>query len=189
MRFKSSSPASDSPLRQLLDRAKSGQEAAYTELYDLFFDRIYRFIYFRVGHKEVAEDVAEEVFIKAFKSLHSLQDSEKFEAWLYQIARNRIIDYYRSKKQIIPLEEVEHTLEYETNVVDVVDLEAQQKIFIKLLKELTDEQQMVIKLKFLEDLDNGQIAALIDKNEGAVRVIQHRAIARLKDLINTFTNH
>ncbi len=186
MHFKGSIP---DRLSGLIIAARQGEQAAYTELYDLFFEKIYRFIFFRVGHKEVAEDIAEDVFIKAFKSLGSLQQDKLFESWLYQIARNRIIDYYRSKKLVVPLEEVENTLEYETNVVDIVNLESQQKIFIKLLKELTPEQQSVIKMKFLEGLENDEIAAALEKNEGAVRVIQHRAIAKLKLLIEKFTNN
>jgi RNA polymerase sigma-70 factor, ECF subfamily len=171
-------------LMQLIASARAGSEQAFTELYDLYFEKIYRFIFFRVGHKEVAEDLTEDTFIKVFRSLPSLNQESSFESWLYQIARNKVIDYYRSKRQVVPLEEVENTLEYETNVIDIVNLENQQKIFIKLLKELTSEQQTVIKLKFLENLDNDKIAAIMNKNEGAIRVIQHRAITKLKDLIS-----
>jgi RNA polymerase sigma-70 factor (ECF subfamily) len=186
MHFKSSFT---DQLKGLLVQARSGNEAAFTQLYDLFFEKIYRFTFFRVGHKEVAEDLTEDVFIKAFSNLHSLQQDQVFESWLYQIARNRIIDYYRSKKQIVALDEVENTLEYETNVIDILNLESQQKIFIKILKELSAEQQMVIKLKFLEGLENDEIASLMEKNEGAIRVIQHRAIAKLKELISQVTDN
>ncbi len=176
-------------LKDLLLRAKAGQDEAIGQIYELFFEKIYRFTFYRVSHKEVAEDLTEEVFIKAFGSLHQLTDSTSFEGWLYQIARNKVIDYYRSKKLIVPLEAVENTLEYETNLIDLVDLQAQQKVFIRLLKELKPEQQIVIKLKFLENLDNSAIAELLHKNEGAIRVIQHRAIAKLKELIEKFNAH
>ena len=170
-------------IKALLADAKAGQEAAFSRLYDMFFDKMFRFVYYRVGHKEIAEDLTEEVFIRAFNNLSTLDDASSFESWLYQIARNRIIDYYRTKKQLLPLDDLENTLEYETNVIDVVNLELQQKTFVKLLKELSPEQQTVIKLKFFDDLSNSEIAALMDKNEGAIRVIQHRAIAKLKELI------
>lgn len=175
------------PLASLLSAARQGDQAAFGELYDLLFDKIYRFIFFRVGHKETAEDLAEDVFVKAFQGLSKLQKEAAFESWLYQIARNRITDYYRSKKLVVPLDEVENTLEYETNLVDVVNLETQQRIFVKLLKELTSEQQIVIKLKFLEGLENNEIASMLNKNEGAIRVIQHRAITKLKTLIERLT--
>jgi RNA polymerase sigma-70 factor (ECF subfamily) len=167
----------------LFARAKTGEEAAFGEIYNLFFKKIYRFIFFRVGHKEVAEDLAEEVFLKAFTKIASINESSAFEGWLYQIARNLVIDYYRQKKSTVALEEIENTLEYETNVVDVVNLQKQQKIFLKLLKELGAEQQVVIKLKFFEELENSEIAELLGKNEGAIRVIQHRAIIKLQELI------
>jgi RNA polymerase sigma-70 factor (ECF subfamily) len=167
----------------LFARAKKGEDAALGEIYNLFFKKIYRFIFFRVGHKEVAEDLAEEVFLKGFSKISSINESAALEGWLYQIARNLVIDYYRQKKSTVALEEIENTLEYETNVVDVVNLQEQQKIFLKLLKELGAEQQVVIKLKFFEELENSEIAELMGKNEGAVRVIQHRAIIKLQELI------
>jgi len=172
-------------LQEILLHAKSGKDEALAELYNHYFERIYRFIFYRVGHKEVAEDLTEEVFLKSFRNLKNLEQTGAFEGWLYQIARNQVIDYYRSKKTLVPLEEVENTLEYETNIIDVVNLKTEQKILVKVLKDLTPEQQMVIKLKFIEDLDNETIAHIMNKNEGAIRVIQHRAIAKLKELISS----
>lgn len=171
-------------LSEILTRAQAGKEEALTELYNHYFERIYKFIYYRVSHKEVAEDLTEEVFIKSFHGLKNLQQTEAFEGWLYQIARNSVIDYYRSKKNLVPLEDVENTLEYETNIVDIVNLQTEHTLLIKVLKDLTPEQQTVIKLKFFEDLDNSTIAKMMDKQEGAIRVIQHRAIAKLKELID-----
>src|SRR5580693_8433051 len=107
-------PLSDH-IKKLLSKAKSGEETAFSQLYDLYFEKIYRFTFFRVSHKEVAEDLTEDVFIKAFASLNALTQTASFEAWLYQIARRKVIDYYRSKRLQLPLDEVEHTLEYETN--------------------------------------------------------------------------
>ena len=169
-------------LENLLVKAKKGDQGAFGQLYTLYFEKIYRFIYYRVGHKEVAEDLAEEVFIKAHAKIATVSDST-FEAWLYQIARNRVIDYYREKKLTVALDGLENTLEYETNIIDIVNLKQQQKVFLKLLKELTTEQQIVIKLKFLEELTNAEISELLHKKEGAIRVIQHRAIAKLQELI------
>ncbi len=173
-------------LASLLDKAKQGHETAFGEIYNLYFKKIYRFIFYRVGHKEVAEDLAEELFLKAFGKIASISDNKAFEGWLYQIARNLVVDYYRQKKVTIALEEVENTLEYETNVVDVVNLEEQQRTLLKVLKELAPEQQIVIKLKFLEGLENGEIAELLHKSEGTIRVIQHRALIKLQELIRSF---
>lgn len=168
----------------LVKQARSGVEAAFSELYDRYFQKIYRFIYYRVGHKETAEDITEDVFVKAFQSLHGLKQDIVFEGWLYQIARNKVIDYYRSKKVSVSIDELENTLEYETNTIDALNLNFNQKILVQLLRDLTEEQQTVLRLKFFEELPNDEIALIMNKEEGAIRVIQHRAIAKLKILLD-----
>ncbi len=170
------------------DKAKHGDEAAFGHIYDLFYKKIYRFIYFRVSHKETAEDLAEEVFLKAFGRIGSVRNHEALEGWLYQIARNTVIDYYRAKKTTVALDDIENTLQYESAIIDILNLSQDQQLLMDAVKELGAEQQIVIKLKFLEELDNATIAELLDKTEGAVRVIQHRAIAKLQELIKTKLN-
>lgn len=177
---------SDDFLRSLILKAKAGEQAAFGQIYDHFFKKIYTFIYFRVGHKEVAEDLTEDVFLKAYSKIANISQEGSFESWIYQIARNRVTDYYREKKLVIALDEVENSLVYETNVIDIINLQKQQIIFLKLLKELGAEQQIVLKLKFLENLDNATIAELLHKNEGSIRVIQHRAIIKLQELIKKY---
>jgi RNA polymerase sigma-70 factor (ECF subfamily) len=169
-------------LSEIIALAQAGKQEALAEIYESYFLRVYRFVYYRVSHRETAEDLTEDTFIKAFAGIKNLQSSAAFEGWLFQIARNLVIDYYRKKKQLVPLDAVENTLEYDTNVVEIINLQIEQSILIKLLKELNDEQQSVIKMKFLEELDNSTIAKILNKTEGAIRVIQHRAIGKLKEL-------
>ncbi len=176
--------AENSEILNLIIKAKKGDAAAFTQIYNLYFKRIYQFIYFRVSHKETAEDLAEDVFLKVYGKLSSLDSHNSFEGWLYQIARNIVIDYYRQKQATVAFDDLENTLEYEKNIIDIVSLDQQQKVFLELLKQLAPEQQIVIKLKFLEDLQNSEIAEMLHKNEGAIRVIQFRAIAKLKELIS-----
>lgn len=171
-------------LETLLEHAKTGQDAAFSKLYELYFDKIFRFAFYRVSHKETAEDITEEVFIRAFTSISSLDKSSSFESWLYQIARNRIIDYYRSKKLLLPIDDLENTLEYETNVIDSVNLQFDQKVFLKVMRELPADQQTILRLKFFEDLTNAEISDITGKTEGSIRVLQHRAISKLKELID-----
>lgn len=176
------------PLRNIAEviaSAKTGKQEALADLYEAYFVRVYRFVYYRVSHRETAEDLTEDTFVKAFAGLMNLENTGAFEGWLFQIARNLVIDYYRKKKQMVPLDTVENTLEYDTNVVDIINLQIEQSILIKLLKELNEEQQSVVKMKFLEDLDNSTIAKVLNKTEGAIRVIQHRAIAKLKELFDS----
>ncbi len=168
--------------------AKQGSEQAFSQLYDAFFEKIYKFIYFRVNHKEIAEDLTEEVFIKSWTRIATVQ-AESFGGWLYSIAKNIIIDYYRQKKeQVVDLEGIENFLESDENLSEDANTVIERKMFLRLLKQLTPEQQIIIKLKFIEDLDNAEISELISKSEGAIRVIQHRAILRLQELIKEETD-
>ncbi len=183
------SPSKMEGFGEILDKAQQGDSGAFTEIYNLYFKKIYSFIYYRVSHKETAEDLAEEVFLKAFSKLSSISQSGAFDGWLYQIARNLVVDYYRAKHTTVPLEEIENSLEYESGIIDLVNLNQQQKILLKLLKHLTSEQQIVIKLKFFEDLTNSEIAQALQKNEGTIRVIQHRAILKLQELIKQLGNY
>lgn len=172
----------NSEFTELLKKAKNGDSEAFGKLYDLYFNKIYRFIYYRVSHKETAEDLAEEVFIKVHNKIKNLEAEGAFQAWLYQIARNLVIDHYRRQKSTVALEEVENIIEYESNIIDVLNLEAEQKSLLKILKQLSPEEQILLKMKFFEELDNTTIAALLNKSEGAIRIMQFRTLAKLKKL-------
>lgn len=173
-------------LENLLTKAKKGETAAFGEIYNLFFKRIYTFIYYRVSHKETAEDLTEEVFLKAYTKLSSVKAAKSLEAWLYQIARNLVVDYYRGKKEQFGLEAVENSLVYEDTVLDTLNFNHQQTIINQLLRNLPEDYQQVIRLKFFENLSNEIIAELTGKSEGAVRVIQFRAITKLKKLFEEY---
>ncbi len=177
--------ASQNPeLERLVARALRGEEAAFGQIYDLYFEKIYRFIFYRVNHKEAAEDLVAETFIRVWDKLPEIQGPSSFTPWLYQIARNLVIDYYRSRKTTVDLLELENVLVYEDSILDKTDFSFQQKLFLDALQKLPSVQQQVIKLKFLDELTNEEIAKILNKSEGAVRVIQHRAIAELKKLLN-----
>jgi len=173
----------DQVVAALVKKAKQGEEQAFGELYERYFERIYRFIYFRVNHKEIAEDLTEDVFVKAWSKIKHVKE-ESFGGWVYQIAKNRIIDYYRQSKETVDITEIENILESDENIIESTNLIIEQKTFLELLKKLTPEQQIIIKLKFIEDLDNSEISELISKSEGSIRVIQHRAIQRLQELLD-----
>jgi len=176
-------------LIELISKAKQGDQAAFAEIYNLYFKKIFGFIYFRVSHKEIAEDLAEDVFIKVHNKISGIQKESSFEGWLYQIARNAVIDYYREKKITVALEEVENILEYDANIIDTLSLSQDQAIALELLKQLSPEQQSVIKLKFFEQLENSEIAEILHKSEGAIRVLQHRAITKLQELVSKRINN
>ena len=174
----------DEDLKLILQKAQNGDQEAFGLIYNHFAEKIYRFIYFRVSHKEVAEDVLADTFVKGWQKINQINTPAALSAWLYQIAKNNIIDYYRVKKETVALEEVEQFLEDEVNPVDTVNLNIQQQKLLELLTILPDDQQQVIKYKFFEDLSNEEIAYVLGKTEGAIRVLQHRAIIKLKELVH-----
>lgn len=172
-------------LKSALEEAQSGNRQAFGLIYDHFSERLYKFIFFRIGHKEVAEDILSDTFVKGWMKIDQATSHKSLSAWLYQVAKNNIIDYYRIKKITVPLEEVENILEDAVNPVDLTDLSFDQKKLVELIRHLPKDQQEVIKYKFFEDLTNPEIAQILNKSEESIRVIQHRAILKLKELLHT----
>src|SRR3989344_7804810 len=148
----------EAELKIWLQKAQSGDQDAFGRIYDHFADKIYRFIYFRVGHKEVAEDVLSDTFVKSWQKINQINSPEALSGWLYQIAKHNIIDYYRLKKELVPLGEVEEFLEDEVNPVDSINANMGQKRILDVLTQLSSDQQEVVKYKFFEDMTNEEIA-------------------------------
>ena len=167
---------------RLVSLARTGDQQAFSDLYEIHFERIYRFAYFRVGHKETAEDICEEVFVKAYGSIKGLKSDSAFIGWLFRICQNLVIDYYRKKKEQIGLEDLEHTLAYESNLLEAAHLQMEQKRLLVAIKKLPVDHQRILYLKFFEQLNNDEIAAILNKKEPAIRVAQHRAINKLKEV-------
>src|SRR6186997_2352002 len=101
----------EAELKLIFQKAQNGDTEAFARLYDEFAEKLFRFIFFRVGHKEVAEDVLADTFVKAWQKLNQVHSPEALSGWLYQIAKNNIIDYYRIKKDFVPLDDVAEFLE------------------------------------------------------------------------------
>jgi RNA polymerase sigma-70 factor, ECF subfamily len=173
----------DEELKLTIDACQRGNRAAFSRIYDSFSERLYRFIYMRVGHKEVAEDILADSFVKAWVKISQVNSSKAFSAWMYQIAKNNIIDYYRVRKSTIAIEEVEHILEDAASPIEETDLRLDQKRILQALSSLPKDQQQVIRYKFFEDLTNPEIALIMNKTEGAIRVIQHRAVVKLQEIL------
>jgi RNA polymerase sigma-70 factor (ECF subfamily) len=173
----------DEELKFILEACQRGDKAAFGRIYDLYAERLYKFIYLRVGHKEIAEDILADSFVKVWTKIGHVNSSKALSSWVFQIAKNNIIDYYRVRKSTIAIEEVEHTLEDASNPIEETELRLDQKRILVALNSLPRDQQQVIKYKFFEDLTNPEIALIMNKTEGAVRVIQHRAVVKLQEIL------
>ncbi len=170
---------------KLVRQAKNGDSEAFGAIYDLLLDRIYRFVFFRVGRREDAEDITEAVFLKAWQALGAYKESGvPFEAWLFRITRNAVIDHWRTKKQTVSIEafgdieDSHHLLPDET-----VDRKSQIDQIHKSLRRIKSSYQEIIVLKFFEDKDNKEISSILGKPEDHVRVLQSRAIRALKKVL------
>lgn len=161
-----------------LREAKLGDREAFGKLYQLYVDKIYRFCYFRVGQKkEDAEDLTADIFLKAWQKLDTFTTGN-FQAWLYMIARNSVIDFYREKKARIPLDE--SVADGKPSLLEMVSVSLEVDRVKKAMKQLSQEQQEVLLLRFTEDMSHREIAQIVKKSEEAVRALQYRALKELK---------
>jgi len=176
--------------KQLLQQLKHKDKEAFIKVYDEYVQDLYRFIYFKVGREAEAQDLTSLVFLKAWQHIqnNSLSDSKTLRALVYKIARHAIIDHYRESSS-----KLEVSLDDEQNPIEIVD-ESQdlsedldRKNNFALLREqlplLKEEYREVIVLRFVNDLSLEEIADVTGKSRGNVRVILHRALAALKEMV------
>lgn len=176
-------PSQDPPLldeARLVDQAKAGDPEAFAKLYDAYVERVSRYVYFRVTDGCDMEDLVSQVFLKAWENLDRYKrGSSPFIAWLYTIARNLVIDHYRTKKNILPLEEAIAL----PSDLDLPDQEAQLHFDLEAMRDalqmLSKDQQQALILKYIAGLPNDSIAKVMNKQEGTVRGLQMRGLQTL----------
>ena len=170
----------------IVDRVKAGDADAFGELYDRYVDMVFRYIHFRIGSREQAEDLTSETFVRALRRIGSVTwQGRDFGAWLVTIARNLIADHYKSAR---------YRLEIPT--ADMIDADRAQDgpenyildaitsaTLIDAVKRLTGEQQECIVLRFLQGFSVAETAQTMGKNEGAIKALQYRAVRALARLL------
>jgi RNA polymerase sigma-70 factor, ECF subfamily len=178
-------PEQSSPEFELIQRAVSGDPGAFAVLYDTYVEQIYRFVFFRVGVEQTAEDLTSQVFLKAWDNLSSYQiRGLPFRAWLFRIARNNVIDYYRTYKETTPLEPSALAKpDPGAEVADQVEQQLQAEELRLALQQLTEDQRQVLTLRFIEGLSTEEIAKVIGKRQGAIRALQMRGLQALAEII------
>lgn len=167
----------------LLNRIRQYDMAALAQVYDEYYERIYHYIYRYVGQVDVAEDLTANVFLRLLKAIRSSScPHTNLSAWLYRVAHNLVVDTFRRKTSM----ELELTDWLESSDVDplhTVEQRLQIERVRRALLQLTPSQQQVIVLRFLEGLDNHEIARIVGKSEGAVNALQHRALIALRQVL------
>lgn len=168
-------------VRKLVDVAQGGDLFALEELYLIHFDRIYSYLHVTVGNRHDAEDLTTQTFLKMLESIGKFRwRSAPFSAWLFRIAHNLAIDHFRASRRWQPLEEVPESEPDESTSAEAAALESiGQKSMLELIDDLSAEQQQVLTLKFVFGFGNGEAATILGKSEGAVKSLQHRALATL----------
>jgi RNA polymerase sigma-70 factor (ECF subfamily) len=167
----------------LVKSAVNGDIDAYGSLYELFLDRIYRYVYYQVRDVMTAEDITQEVFIKAWNSIKSCRGKEQtFSAWLYRIAHNHTVDRFRVAHQDLPL--YESVQADSANMEQQVELSLEYQKVLQLVSSLPEAQKQVIMLKFLQGVDNTEIEQITGKRQGAIRALQMRALESLRKQLN-----
>lgn len=166
--------------QQLVLRAVRRDAAAYGMLYETHLDRVYRYVYFRVGSTVEAEDLTEHVFLKAWEAIERYEDRGiPFIAWLYRLAHNLVVDHYRARRPTMPLEDVAEAEEPGANTLDSVENEIDAEEVRVAVRKLSPEHQQLIVLRFVEGMSHAEVAQITGKTEGATRVVQYRALQSL----------
>ncbi len=171
--------------RPLVDAARAGDEAALAELYNLYFPRVYRYILARTGNPYDAEDLAEEVFLRMLDAIGRFEWREApFSAWVFRIAHNAVISQRRrdgargrstSLSEALPVGSMgpEEMVENRLALNDIM----------RAAQSLPEAQRQVISLRFAAGLSVAETARAMSKGEGNVKVIQHKAIAKLREML------
>lgn len=166
--------------RDLVDRAQRDPEA-FGALYDRYFPQIYRFAYSRLRDQSVAEDVTSEVFFKALKNIRRYTyTGHPFSSWLYQIALNAVADHYRSQRGELELDDAGPVADGSPTVVDEVVRRDRSRRIWAAIDQLPRHQRAAMVLKFGEDRKIDEIARIMGKSSGAVKLLLHRGVERLR---------
>jgi len=169
---------------ELVNSAAGGDVEAFGQLYIIHIERIYRYVFYRIKDKMTAEDIVGDVFLRAWKAIGTCRGKEQtFSSWLYRIANNLVIDNFRKRQKI---QSTEREIS-ERVVIPEVEIEAEERRqeLLELIACLSENQRQVIILKFIEGLDNREIAKILNKREGAIRVLQMRALAKLRKVLGS----
>ncbi len=171
----------------LINRVQHGDQKAFKEIYQIFSDKIYRFVFFRLPDENDAKDLLQDTFLNLWNYLITKKNKkiDNLQAFIYKIAKNLIAGYYQQRKQKIDLDDVAYkTGEEDESMVKEVDIKIRIKKVRRQLTVLDNSQDReIIELKYLDELSHKEIAKILDKSEENVRVILHRAMKKLKENI------
>jgi RNA polymerase sigma-70 factor (ECF subfamily) len=155
----------------------------FSSIYDQYIEKIYRFVYLKVSSQEIAEDLTSKVFLKGWEAYKRNQEIKNPGAFLYRIARNAVIDHYRERgrAKTVSMDNIPEIADFAADPHEKALLNADITSITSAILKLQDDYQDVLIWYYLEDMSAEQIAALLDKPAGTVRVMIHRGLQALKD--------
>jgi len=168
---------------ELIARAKTDKEA-FGELYEVYVDRIYNYVYYRTGNVEDAEDLTARIFFKAMQHISNYHDrGVPFSAWLYRIAHNLVANWHRdrSRRKLISLDDIVQWQAPEKGPEFVTQLMEDKDALLAAIRRLTADRQELLILKFVERLSNAEIGDIMGRSEGAIKSLYHRTLLSLRD--------
>lgn len=169
---------------ELAQRASEHDQTAFAELYNAYVEKIYKYIFYKVGNDTEAEDLCEQVFLKAWEAIGRYTwCGYPFSSWLYRLAHNLVVDHYRTRRETVPLHEVLTTSSEPEDPQDSLLQTLDAAELRDAISQLTDDQRQVIALKFIEGYENAEIAQMLNKKEGAIRALQYRALRSLLSIL------
>lgn len=163
----------------------------FGKIYDKYIDKIYRFIFLKIGSKEIAQDLTSDTFLKGWKAFQRAQDPkndyqiENTQAFLYQIARNSIADHYKEKDRVKIVSIGERVItDFSVDLEQKAILSSDMNTIRLALNNLNEDYQNVIIWRYLDDFSTAEVAQMMNKSEQATRVLLHRALKSLKNQVN-----
>ena len=171
--------------QSLVHRAQQGDREAFAQLYENHFDKIYRYVALRIGNKTEAEDMTQQVFLNALRSISSFKwKGVPISAWLFRIAHNLVVDYLRKGKKRATILLDESLVSSDSNLQMAAEYKLDVEQLISATKRLTAAQREVISLRFAGELSVAQVAKVMGKSQGAVKALQHSAIVALRKALS-----
>jgi RNA polymerase sigma-70 factor (ECF subfamily) len=170
----------------LVHSAQRGDTTAFARLYDRYVDVVFRYVLFRVGDRELAEDVTSETFLRALRRITSVSyQGRDVGAWFVTIARNLVLDHVKSSRFRLEVAtaEVDDSRRVEFGPEQQVISKVTAAALLECVEQLGDDQRECIVLRFLQGLSVAETAEVMHRNEGAVKALQHRAVRRLAQLL------
>ena len=168
---------------ELIAKAKTDKEA-FGQLYERYVDRIYNYVYYRVGNEADAEDLTSKIFYRAMQHIGRYQDQGvPFSAWLYRIARNLVSNWYRdqSRRTIISLDDIAQWQFSEEGPELAAEWEENREMLLAAIRRLPSERQEMLILKFVDRQSNAEIGRIMGRSEGAIKSLYHRTLLSLRE--------